>query len=100
MSGPIPLVRHGEPSTADPRLAEALAIAQAAEVDAARGLVSLLDYDGQLWATWRNAAARSAGAGGLTRAWAQAGGERGALHLVPSEEDYDYQEDCMNDASA
>jgi hypothetical protein len=99
MTGSIPMVRHGVASTTDARLAETLSIAQGLGVDPARGLVSLLDYDGQLWATWRDTAARAAGAGGLTRAWAEAGGERGALHLVPSEEDYDYQEDCMNDGS-
>lgn len=96
---PIPMVRHGHASTVDPRLAETLAIARTLGFDPASGLMSLLDYDGQLWATWRNAAARDAGAGDLSRAWEQAGGERGALHLVPTGEDYDYQEDCMNDAS-
>ncbi len=99
MSRPIPLVRHGHASTQDPRLVETLAIAYAAGLGADDRLISLLDYEDQLWATWRDRDARAAGAGFLTRAWTQAGGIRGALHLVPSEDDYDYQEDCMNDAS-
>jgi hypothetical protein len=59
-------------------------------------LESLLDYDGCLWATWREARARESFSPVLTQAWAHMGGERGALHLVSVEDQYDYQEDCMN----
>jgi hypothetical protein len=92
----IPCIRHGSASTSDPRLIKALdSIREAGLPD----ILSLLDYDGQLWATWRTAAARDAGSALLSQAWKDVGGERGALHLVRSDDDYDYQEDCMNDAS-
>ncbi|MFS0736617.1 hypothetical protein ABC347_06170 [Sphingomonas sp. 1P06PA] len=95
----LPRIRHGVAGLADPRIDRALALASADGLDhAGASLLSLVDYEGQLWATWRDANYRSRFAPLLTRAWAKAGGERGMLHLIPSAEDYDYQEDCMNDA--
>ena len=99
MSAVIPCIRHGHASTEDPRLVETLArvreLGLAAPVNR---LTALLDYEGQLWATWRDASARAAGSKLLTRAWEQAGGERGAPHLLRSDDNYAYQEDCMTAA--
>ena len=101
MTGALPCIRHGDASIADPRLIATLERAQALGLVAPTTmLAALLDYDGQLWATWRDAPSRAAGSALLTQAWGLAGGERGALHLLRSTDDYDYQEDCMNDASA
>jgi len=59
-------------------------------------LESLLDYDGCLWVTWREARARETFSPVLTRAWVHVGGEQGALHLIVVNDQYDYQEDVMN----
>jgi hypothetical protein len=101
MTPDFPCIRHGDRSTSDPRLIDMLDRAEALGfTNADDKLAALLDYDDQLWATWRNEQARAAEADLLTRAWTLAGGGRGARHLVRSSEDYDYQEDCMNDATA
>jgi hypothetical protein len=92
----IPCIRHGHASTCDARLVEVLAIVRGAGL---LDIESLLDYDGQLWATWRTLAGRDAGSTALSKAWDDVGGERGCLHLLRSDDDYDYQDDCMNDAS-
>jgi hypothetical protein len=97
----IPCIRHGNASTHDARLRQVLAIVQdGTQTNVEAMLESLVDYDGELWATWRTAAGRNAGSNLLSQAWEDVGGERRALHFVRSDEDYDYQEDCMNDASA
>lgn len=101
MTVSIPCIRHGDASTADPRLIKALDIVRnGGMTDIEARLESLLDYEGQLWATWRTAAGRDAGSAALSQAWHELGAERGALHLLRSGDAYDYQEDCMNDASA
>jgi hypothetical protein len=97
----IPCIRHGHASTWDPRLVKALAIVRRSGPSNIESMLeSLLDYDGQLWATWRTIAGRDAGSAAFSQAWEDVGGERGALHLLRSDDDYDYQDDCMNDASA
>jgi hypothetical protein len=92
----IPCIRHGSSSTADPRLIKAL---NSVRDTGLTDIESLLDYDGQLWATWRTLAGRDAGSTALSQAWQGVGGERGTLHLLRCDDDYDYQSDCMNDAS-
>ena len=95
-----PCIRHGTSGIDDLRIKQALADMrdlQGAAIE--HDLVSLVDYDGQLWATWRTAQIGQRHGAALADAWARAGGERGALHLVRIEEDFDYQEDCMNDAT-
>ena len=95
-----PCIRHGTSGIEDPRIKQALADARdRGGIAVENNLVSLVDYDGQLWATWRNAQLGQRHGPALADAWAQAGGERGALHLVRIDEDFDYQEDCMNDAA-
>lgn len=99
MSRP-PCIRHGERGIEDPRLLSALdavAAETGGSIDAK--LAQLTDFGGQLWASWRSSADRDQHAPSLSRAWASVGGDRGALHLTRSDEDYDYQEDCMNDAA-
>lgn len=101
MTVTIPCIRHGHASTCDARLVKVLAIVRSSgRSDIEAMLESLLDYEGQLWATWRTFACRDAGSAMLSQAWVDVGGERGALHLVRSDDAYDYQDDCMNDASA
>lgn len=100
MNPSFPCIRHGHASTRDPRLIQMLENAATLGLSEPDRLLSaLLDYDGQLWATWHDDAVRAANAEIVKRAWVLAGGERGTLHLVRSADDYDYQEDCMNDAS-
>ena len=99
MIAAIPCISHGKPGADDERLLEALALARKLDEDVASGLASLVDFDGRLLATWHSEAARSNHAAALTKAWSQITGSDGALHLVPTDEDYDYQEDCMNDPS-
>lgn len=99
MSSP-PCIRHGTSGIDDPRIKQALADTRDRQGTAIeQDLVSLVDYDGQLWATWRSAPLGQRHGMALADAWTRVGGERGALHLVRIEEDFDYQEDCMNDAT-
>ena len=95
-----PCIRHGTSGIEDPRIRQALAEARdRSGIALENHLVSLVDYDGQLWATWRNARLGQRYGAALTDAWSQAGGERGALHLVCIDDDFDYQDDCMNEAA-
>ncbi len=95
-----PSIRHGANGIEDPRIRQALAEAgDRSGLALENHLVSLVDYDGQLWATWRNARLGQCYGAALADAWSHAGGERGALHLVRIDEDFDYQEDCMNEAA-
>lgn len=95
-----PCIRHGTNGINDPRIRHALAATPDAEGTAIeKHLVSLVDYDGQLWATWRSAHLGQRHGAALADAWSRAGGERGVLNLVRIDEDFDYQEDCMNDAA-
>ena len=95
-----PCIRHGTSGIEDPRIKQALAEARDRGAGAVEDdLVSLVDYDGQLWATWRNAQLRQHHGAALAKAWASVGGERGAVHLIRVDEDFDYQEDCMNEAA-
>ena len=94
-----PCIRHGEKGTEDARLLRALQTAASESGQPVEAELELLtDFGGQLWASWRSPQSRDLHGPSLTRAWAQVGGEGGALHLVRSEENFDYQEDCMNDA--
>lgn len=96
-----PCIRHGSNGIDDQRIRQALGDAGAKTgLDLGHDLLSLVDYDGQLWATWLTAQLGQLHGAGLADAWAAVGGERGALHLTRIDEDYDYQEDFMNDASA
>ena len=95
-----PCIRHGENGIEDARLLSALELAAAETGPSIRSEVALLtDFNGQLWAAWHDAADRDRHAPVLSRAWERVGGAPGALHLIRSEENFDYQEDCMNDAS-
>jgi len=97
----IPCIRHGHASTCDARLQSVLAKAQAGgQTDIVALLEALTDYDGQLWATWRTPKGRDTASAILSQAWDDLGGERGALHLVRTDDGYDYQSDCMNEASS
>jgi hypothetical protein len=96
-----PCTKHGICGIADERI---LAVLGAASLAADRALSahieSMIDFDDQLWTTWRSPADRDALALHIDRAWADGGGSRGTLHLIRSNEDYDYQEDCMNEAAS
>ena len=95
-----PCIRHGTSGIEDPRIKQAIAEAQArGAIAIEEDLVSLVDYYGELRATWRNAQLGQRHGAALADAWARVGGERGALHLVRIDEDFDYQEDCMNEAA-
>jgi len=96
-----PCIRHGVRGIADARVTALLeAASRAAEPELAAAVESMIDFDEQLWTTWRTPADRAACAAFVDRAWAALGGSRGTLHLVRSDEDYDYQEDCMNEAAS
>jgi hypothetical protein len=97
----IPCTRHGEVGVRDTRLVELLTAAQK-HVDSclASNLSSLHYFNGQLWATWKDDASRAQFARTIDRTW-QALPENGpTVHLIPSDESYDFQEDVMNNADA
>ena len=100
MSRP-PCIRHGVRGTCDPRVVEAF---EAGTRQAGESLVgrieSMVDFDGQLWTTWNSVTDRESFKAPLDRAWIASGGARGSLHLVRCNDDYDYQEDCMNEAAS
>lgn len=100
MSSSVPCTRHDQAGTDDPILRAVLAEASRR---AGRNLDPLIralyNYDGQLLATWRDPAAREVGAEALTGAWQERMGETRILHLVPTEEDYDYQEDVVDNGA-
>jgi hypothetical protein len=96
-----PCIRHGERGIADARVVAVLeASSRAAVRELAARIASMTDFDGQLWTTWRSSEDRDACAAFVDNAWQQNGGARGTLHLVRSDADYDYQEDCMNEAAS
>lgn len=100
MSSP-PCIKHGIRGTADERVTAALEASSHAAGERLAGRIgSMVDFDDQLWTTWRSDNDRTAFAAMVDRAWAECGGGRGTLHLIRSNEDYDYQEDCMNEAAA
>lgn len=95
-----PCIRHGVRGLADQRVIDALRKASGDDGTLLEKVESLTDFDGQLWVTWRRSADRGSLAMKLDAAWAECGGDRGTLHLTRSDEDYDYQEDCMNEAAS
>ena len=96
-----PCIKHGIRGTTDERVTAALEASSHAAGEQLTGRIeSMIDFDDQLWTTWRSDNDRTAFAAMVDSAWADCGGGRGTLHLVRSNEDYDYQEDCMNEATA
>lgn len=96
-----PCTRHGVRGTADPRIMAVLeASSRVAGESLAGRIESMIDFDDQLWTTWRSPEDRAAAARHVDHAWTECGGKRGTLHLVRSDDDYDYQEDCMNEAAS
>ncbi len=94
-----PCTKHGVRGTADPRILAALeASSRVAGVHLAERIESMIDFDGQLWTTWRSSQDLAAAARYVDQAWTEVIYNRGTLHLVRSDADYDYQEDCMNEA--
>jgi hypothetical protein len=99
MQAAIPCIRHGEPGVRDPRLLELLSEAQhQTAVDLSLHLRALTYFNGQLWCTWTDETARSKFARALDKVWAGLGESGSTMHLVPSDEPYDYQEEVMNNA--
>jgi hypothetical protein len=96
-----PCIRHGIRGTADARVMAALEESSRAAGERLNGRIeSMVDFDDQLWTTWRSPDDRTAFSALVDHAWAEGSGSRGTLHLIRSDEDYDYQEDCMNAAAA
>lgn len=94
-----PCIKHGVRGTADPRILAALeASTRVAGSQLAERIESMIDFDGQLWTTWRSTQDIAAAARYVDDAWTEVNTNRGTLHLVRSDADYDYQEDCMNEA--
>jgi hypothetical protein len=61
-------------------------------------LRSLHYFNGQLWATWKDDATRARFSRSLDAAWTDLAESGSTLHLVPSDEAYDFQENIMNNA--
>jgi hypothetical protein len=96
-----PCIKHGIRGIADARVVAVLdAGSRAAGVPLAGPIESMIDFDGQLWTTWRSDADRDTLARHIDLAWAQYEDGRGTLHLIRIDDDYDYQEDCMNEAAS
>jgi hypothetical protein len=95
-----PCIRHDRVGTDNPLLREILADAGTRTAADLNPFVrALYDYDGHLLATWRNTDARERYAGALTAAWRARMGGSSILHLVPSDDDYDYQEDVVDNGA-
>ena len=98
MSQAVPCVRYDTPGADDPELRAVLA-------DATRRagwpidplLRGLYYHDKQLLVTWRDASARDLGANALGAVWRARSAGSQILHLLPLDEDYDYQEDVADD---
>jgi predicted restriction endonuclease len=97
MKASIPCIKHGVSGTADVRLHKTLELSGVNRAKLLQELSSLVDFDGQLWATWRDEAGRRCYSEAITKAWAKISGAANVKHLIPSDENFDYQEDCMND---
>jgi len=94
-------VRHDEPGTGNKRLREIVLEAnRRAAQELSDQLASLYDYDGHLIATWRTTEGRRLHAHALSCAWQARMGDRPVLHLVPSQDDYDFIEDVMDSPPA
>lgn len=93
----IPCIKHGTSGIADARLRDTLELSCRNGPKLLQELSSLVDFEGQLWATWHDEAGRGRHSGALTEAWAKISGHANVMHLVPTDENFDYQEDCMND---
>jgi predicted restriction endonuclease len=95
-----PCIRHDRAGVDDPRLRDVLADASArAGRDLSLVLRSLYDYDDNLLASWRDHAARLAFSGTLTAAWRDRVEEGRILHLILSNDGYDYQEDVVDNGA-
>jgi hypothetical protein len=96
---PVPCVRHGEPGVRDEALLRLLAATQTrVSVDISLHLRLLTYFHEQLWCTWKDTAARSKFARVVDDAWKALGESGPTIHLVPSDQSYDYQEEIMNNA--
>lgn len=83
----------------DRRLLELLSEAQNhVAVDLSLHLRALTYFNGQLWCTWMDETARSNFARAIDKVWTGLGESGSTMHLVPSDEPYDYQEEVMNNA--
>lgn len=95
-----PCTRHDRAGTDDPRLRAVLADASArAGQDLSPVLRSLYDHDEQLLVTWRDCMARMAFSTMLTTAWRDHSEGGQILHLIPSDDGYDYQEDVVDNGA-
>jgi hypothetical protein len=61
-------------------------------------LRSLLYFNGQLWATWKDELTRTKFSHLVDEVWRELPELGSTLHLVPSDEAYDFQENVMNNA--
>jgi len=92
-----PCTRHDRAGIDDPMLRDVLADASTRAGRNLSGLLrALYNHDGQLLATWRDAAARDRFAASLTASWQARTGNGRILNLAPSDEGYDYQEDVVD----
>jgi hypothetical protein len=100
-SGTIPCTRHGKAGARDERLVQLLEAAQlGSDPNLVTHLRSLNDFNGQLWATWKDDASRTRFAPLLDQTWRALGETGPTLHLIPVDESYDYQEDVINNADS
>lgn len=100
MSALPPCTRHDRPGAEDADLRDVLGEAsRRAGRDCGPLLRALSNYDGRLLATWRDAAARQISRQALGDAWKDRTGDGTVLHLVPSDEEYDYQEDVVDNGA-
>jgi hypothetical protein len=93
----VPCTRHGEAGVRDERLVELLTAAQrCVDANLASHLSSLHYFNGQLWVTWKDDASRSTFARTIDQTWRALSETGPTVHLIPSDESYDYQENVMN----
>jgi hypothetical protein len=99
LSSAIPCTRHGKAGARDERLVELLESAHlSSDANLVAHLRSLNDFNGQLWATWKDDASRTRFARLIDQSWRALGETGPTLHRIPVDESYDYQEDVINNA--
>ncbi|MCT2401217.1 hypothetical protein [Novosphingobium mangrovi (ex Huang et al. 2023)] len=95
-AAPIPCTRHDRVGTDDPLLRRVLAGAGTRHgCELTPLLLALYMHEGQLLATWKCRKDLKSGSAALDAAWHAEEGEGTILHLVPSDAEYDYQEEVM-----
>ncbi len=96
----VPCTRYDRSGTDDPVLREVLRDAGVrAGRDLSPYLRALYTHNDELIATWRARPDRATWSEMLSAAWRDKVGESRILHLIPTDDDYDFQEDVVDNGA-